>query len=1793
MSHTPATEGDNTFSLPETIGRYRIQSSLGSGGFGTVYLAVDEKLDRRVAVKVPHLELVKNDKNAARIYLEEARVVATLDHPNIVPVYDIGSSEEFSCYVVSKYISGQDLRKSLAERKLTLPSTVQLVATVAQALHHAHKRGIVHRDVKPGNILLNRKGEAFIADFGLALPERRLWKGPQYAGTPAYMSPEQARGEGHRIDGRSDIFSLGTVLYECLTGRKAFKGGTKSELLEMVEHFDPRPIRLYNEHLPKELDRICQKAMAKRASERYQVAQDFADELLEFGKRLANQDSPTTVLSAGPPVGEPISGVPTDNSNTRPESTAKTYASKTEETTDTPQQLFDSTSAAPLRIVPKGLRSFDAHDADFFLELLPGPRDRDGLPENLRSWKSRIETFDSDETFSVGMIFGPSGCGKSSFVRAGLVPRLAERVKTIVFDATNDFTEDKLRKEIQKLCPSLDEELDLCQALSTIRRGGALPGEEKLLIVIDQFERWLHSQSIESTTLLVRALRQCDGGRLQALLLVRSDFWMAVTQFLGELEVECLQGTNFEAIDLLPIRHAEKTLTAFGRSLGTLPDDELSVVQEQFIQQSVQDLAEDNKVICVRLALYAEMMKNLPWTIASLRQTGGTEGVGLAYLEESFGKNANPKIRLHQNAARAVLAALLPESGTLSVQLKSYHDLMLASGYSDPKSFEDLINLLDVEMRLISPTDPVGVLDRESDMNDQSKIDPSEKYFRLSHDYLVGPLRNWLTRKQRETYQGRSQLLLAERAALWETKPDSRFLPSLLEHARIRIFTRSRDWTKSQAELLKATSLRHLLILSLAAIFVFGLVFVGFQLKRIQDRAVGAKMVAALPQINTQVVSSAIGDMAPYRNLIGPILAEQFEGSAEDSTGKLHSAMALLIDDAGYGQYIFSRLPRLSATRIASVCDFLSDSGAQISDDYTRWIRDETRDDAWRLRAACVLAHFEPEAEVFQDEQVREFLATKLTELFPSELLPVREMFLPIASDLSGTLRAIYQDRDQSEESRSYAAESWVFFNQDSPEKLCDFLLLCEARQFPLVMQALEGQDQLQSELASLEIMSSAKVSDRERHDIRKANAAIVLFQLGQEHLVWPLLKYSATPQVRSYIIHWLHAKGCEVGPLVARLATEEDEGISNAIMLALGEFPRSAFTEEQLASIANLSAARRSVDSAATVGAATWLSNRLFGKEDSTGTLQSTVLNSPAFARWLKDIEDRRASSPNSVDAQARMPIPTSKIESHLTASTRAAQLVAGPNERAVRFDGSQVLVLDQLQLPDASQGISISCWIKLRPVLQYSAVWSSMNPSQEFRGIDLWLEPSCLAAHIKQAYYGPNDPRNRLLKIISEPILNHTWHHVLVAYDGKASVDSLQIYLNGKQLQTEPIEKTLEEPITLSHPLTLGGRVGEQFKGLRFSGDISGLSVMTKFASAAEAIALYESEIVELARTEKPSFTQQQLLESIYLSSTSGTKEQTKSSTQYASDLEEILGAPRNWYLTQNSHRMIRISADSFQMGSDSDEAHESEYTLQVRKSRHERNIDRVYALSSHEVSIAQFQQLMQEHEVSQLTLDKLAGSNTSNSQWPISMLNWFECVQYCNWLSEREGIPEDQWCYVPHEVNGYAVGMTVKPEFWKLTGYRLPTQAEWEFACRAGTTSKRYYGYSDDLLEKYAWYLFSEANGTRLPLPVPREIGSLKPNDWGFFDMQGNAMEWCFNLFDDYPYDQSSAPDRPTGTGVIDNSDRELRGSAYYDLPRYFRSSYRFFNQPSGQLATGFRVCRTLRDNSSDNEPNKPQP
>src|SRR5208337_3892515 len=337
----PPGEGSSGFSGGDDkkIGRYTILGRLGQGGFGRVYLAHDHDLDRPVAIKVPNPERIAHPEDV-EAFLTEARILAKLDHPNIVPVHDVGRTADGLCFVVSKLIEGSDLAVRIGQARPSFRDSAELVATIADALHYAHTRGLVHRDIKPGNILIDASGKPCVADFGLALRDEDFGKGGGgLAGTPSYMSPEQARGEGHLIDGRSDIFSSGVVSHELLTGRRPFRGDSLPETIEQVTQAEARPPRQIDDTIPKELELICLKAMCKRASDRYITGRDMAEDL-----RLFLQTTGATVSPAAPAV--PIATPPGSTLESAPPPI-------TSRQSDSDQR--------PIKIVPKGLRSFDEH----------------------------------------------------------------------------------------------------------------------------------------------------------------------------------------------------------------------------------------------------------------------------------------------------------------------------------------------------------------------------------------------------------------------------------------------------------------------------------------------------------------------------------------------------------------------------------------------------------------------------------------------------------------------------------------------------------------------------------------------------------------------------------------------------------------------------------------------------------------------------------------------------------------------------------------------------------------------------------------------------------------------------------------------------------------------------------------------------------------------------------------------------------------------------------------------------------------------------------------------------------------------------------------------------------------------------------------------------------------------------------------------------------------------------------------------------------------------------------------
>jgi tetratricopeptide (TPR) repeat protein len=658
-----------------------------------------------------------------------------------------------------------------------------------------------------------------------------------------------------------------------LTGNRPFRGDSISEVENRIRYADPDPPSKLKPEIPPELERICLKLLRKETSERYANGLEVVSDLKDW---LSPKLQP-------------------------------------------PTQVVQE----PTKITPRGLRSFSDEDAGFFLDLLPGVRDREGLPESVSFWKKKIHQTDPDKTFSVGMIIGPSGCGKSSLVKAGIIPRLPSSICSIYIEATTEDTEARLLSAIRRRVSGLQDCSHLVETILQMRQ----ESPSKVVIFIDQFEQWLSSHADLRRAELVDALRQCDGRNVQAILMVRDDFWMACDRLMDTLDIRLIKAENFMTVDLFDDVHARQVLCKFGQAYGKIPEelDETSGQSKSFIESVVAGLLQDGKIVSVRLALFAEMVKDKAWVPETLQAVGGTEGVGVNFLEETFSsRSANPQHRSHQQAAKEVLRALLPTATSeLKGHRRSEAELLEVSGYgARPDRFRELIRVLDDDLRLITPSD---------DLHQEEQ--GGQRGYQLTHDYLVRSLREWLTRKQRETKKGRAELRLAERAAAWGANQENKQLPTLWEWLQIRRRTEKSKWTPDERSLMRRAGGVHLrtwgtaLSILVLAGSIIGYVFQQQSLKGQQEKitvAIDSLQKTLGPAVPVNI--SKLRDMqAPQRIL--PELERRYDATA-DAREKLSLAFGLAQFGKVDAQYIVSQIDSIEDRDTRNLVDALGQDRA-------------------------------------------------------------------------------------------------------------------------------------------------------------------------------------------------------------------------------------------------------------------------------------------------------------------------------------------------------------------------------------------------------------------------------------------------------------------------------------------------------------------------------------------------------------------------------------------------------------------------------------------------------------------------------------------------------------------------------------------------------------------------------------------------------------------------------------------------------------------------------------------------
>jgi WD40 repeat protein/tRNA A-37 threonylcarbamoyl transferase component Bud32 len=611
---------------------YRIESLLGLGGMSVVYLAEDLRLKRRVALKLLSANLAEDESFRDR-FLRESELAASIDHPNIIPIYEAGRTQDI-LFIAMRYVEGRDLKERLQRGRLDPADAIGIVAQVASALDAAYARGLVHRDVKPSNVLLDTgarpdgSDHVYLADFGLTKrvsEETGVGDGAHLLGTIDYVAPEQIAGE--EIDGRADVYSLGCVLYECLVGQPPFR--RDSEIAVVFAHLDtesPAPSAQRPE-LPAALDAVIARALAKEPDQRYASCREFARAALAVA--VAEASRVLVDVASRAAAGR------SDLSEVEAELAGK--VSDLQLVREQARVL--SGPATPARVATegicpfKGLASFEPVDADYFF----------GRERLIAELVARV--------VGAGFlgIVGPSGSGKSSVLRAGLLPALAGGV----LPGSEGWRRLLLRPgerpldELRRVLVSGAKD-PLAEALD------ALPANERLLLAVDQFEELFTAcrSDAERTAFadtLARAAADPDG-RALVVIALRADFYGRVAAYPGLAE---LLGANQVLVG--PMQASEL------RRVVELPAGRVGLRVEPELADALVDDVEGEPgalplLSTALLELWQKRQDNA-LTLAAYRESGGVHGAVARLAEGTYARIPDGRKQL----VRALMLRLVGE----------------------------------------------------------------------------------------------------------------------------------------------------------------------------------------------------------------------------------------------------------------------------------------------------------------------------------------------------------------------------------------------------------------------------------------------------------------------------------------------------------------------------------------------------------------------------------------------------------------------------------------------------------------------------------------------------------------------------------------------------------------------------------------------------------------------------------------------------------------------------------------------------------------------------------------------------------------------------------------------------------------------------------------------------------------------------------------------------------------------------------------------------------------------------
>ncbi len=1111
------------------------------------------------------------------------------------------------------------------------------------------------------------------------------------------------------------------------------------------------------------------------------------------------------------------------------------------------------------------------------------------------------------------------------------------------------------------------------------------------------------------------------------------------------------------------------------------------------------------------------------------------------------------------------------------------------------------------------------------------------RYFQLTHDYLVPSLRGWLTRKQKETRRGRAELLLADLAAVWNARAENRQLPTLLQWMQIRWRTAKKDWTRPQRKMMRRAGQVHLLrgaaVATLLAVATFATIWIRGQIAEQQQATQATGMVRRLLDAETAQVPAIVAEIDEFRRWADPLLRAEIAQAPDTSRQKLHASLALLPVDPGQIPFLQGRLLDTEPHEVHVIRDALTAHGDALREGlWAAVLAPAKGKESQRLRAASALAKFDPNSA--QWAAASALVVDDLVRENPVFLGHWSDSFRPVRKSLLAPLAAIFRDRNPERVAdRMVATNLLADYAADNPRELGELLMDADDKQFvrlyPLVEQSRERcLPQLVAEVDKQPPVHKDKVV-LEREGVIAENDARIYRTQGVPMLAkrFPVRmeagkKYQLTmdsTELDSFLI--LQDK---VGKELA--ADDDSGGALNARLVYRAE--RADVYTVFAAAFAKTGAFQLRIVELSTEGDSVLEKKDVIAGDEApvkpsqaakkpakryevrlaAGKTYRLTMDSKDFDSYLilQDKEGKElAFDDDGGGALNSMLVFSPERDDIYTVFAAAFEKTGTFQLRVVELLSAEKLVFETKDVIDKNDGtVRRSPWnpvlAKRFPVpLEAGKIY---RLSMHGKTLD-----SSLILQDKEAtelgFNGEGDP-NAMLEY--RPARDDVYTvvagsakgtgafqlsvvEVFTGDDGKETLAKRQANATVALLKMNQADKVWQllkhspDPRVRSYLIhrfgPLGADAGAIIKRFDDEPDITirralilSLGDFAEGAIPAADRQLMTTKLQALYRTDgDPGLhaASEWLLRTWkhepWLKQVNEDWAKDKEQTAKRVDAIKALIAqdkektPPNWYVNGQGQTMVVIPGSvELMMGSPTAEA--AHWT---NEAQYKKRIGRTFAIAAKSVTMEQYRMFFKGYYTGEATYHRMP-------DLPAVSIDWYYAVSYCNWLSGKEGIAEKEWCY---ERDPQGPGLKLRKNYLHLSGYRLPTEAEMEYAIRAGAVTARYFGETEELLRKYAWY---NKNSEEMPWPV----GSLKPNDLGLFDALGNVCTWCQESYKVYAPGQKMTNDIEDWQVSTAPDDRVLRGGSFYNHASNLRSAFRFKLAPSIRLIyNGIRPSRTL--------------